>query len=82
MNGEILNEAMIFEVDNDQIHMENVKRHILINNIKFVSVCDNIYQVTKECGIRIRIRDRRMNTERARDQDPNQGMRDKYGKIQ
>ena len=33
---------MIIGVDDDQIQKDNVTRHILSNNIKFVSVCDNI----------------------------------------
>ena len=42
LNGIILNEAMIIEFDDDQSHRENVTRHILSNNIKFVYVCDHL----------------------------------------
>ena len=34
LNCEILNKAIIIEFDDDQIHRENVTRHILSNNIK------------------------------------------------
>ena len=47
LNGIILNEAMIIEFDDDQSHRENVTRHILSNNIKFVYVCDHQDQGTK-----------------------------------
>ena len=47
LNCEILNKSMIIEVDDDQIQRENVTRYILSDNIKFVSVCDNLYRGTK-----------------------------------
>ena len=82
LNGVILNEAMIIEIDDYQNQRENDTRHILSNNINLVSVCDCLYQGRKEYGIRIRTRDQGMNMERVRDQDSNQGPRDKDGKIQ
>ena len=60
----------------------SVTRHNLSHNIKFVSVCDNLDQGTKEYGIGIKIRDRGMNTEIVQDHNSNQKMRDKGGNIQ
>ena len=60
LSSEILNEEMIIEVDDDQIHRENVMRHILSSNIKLLFVCDHIYGGTKEYGIRIQTRDLEM----------------------
>ena len=72
---------MIIEVNDDQSQRENVIRHILSKNIKFVSVYDNIYQVTKEYGIGIQTRDQGMNMERVRDWNLDQRPRNEDGKI-
>ena len=45
--GEILNEAMIVEANDNQIQKENVRRNILSNNIRFVSVYYHLDQGTK-----------------------------------
>ena len=55
LNGEILNESIIPDVDDDQIQRENVKKHISCNNIKFLSVCDNI-----DCGQIKQVRNRNL----------------------
>ena len=47
MNGAILDEEMIIEVDYDQGQRGDFTRNILSNNTKFVSVYDHLDRGTK-----------------------------------